>query len=173
MATNCEKCGAHYEPTELIDPVSTLSGTKPETREADHLFVNIEKLHGFLNEWTQSGSLQPEIANFCTATSSARPLHDWGRLAARALFRLRDSDAPGQYLVRSGFDAPIGYMGSTLQWCKSGTAERFEDWWRSVETEVHHFIGKGHQRFPHALLAGHAARRGLQPAREGPHSWLS
>jgi len=52
---NCE-CGATYSPAELIDPVSTLSGTKPEIRSAKHLFIQLEQLHGFLEEWTQSGN---------------------------------------------------------------------------------------------------------------------
>ena len=46
---SCDKCGEHYSPTDLIDPVSTLSGAKPEMRTASHLFVNIEQLHGFLD----------------------------------------------------------------------------------------------------------------------------
>ena len=52
---SCDRCGAHYSPTDLIDPVSTLSGAAPELRSAAHLFVNIERLHGFLEEWTQQG----------------------------------------------------------------------------------------------------------------------
>src|SRR5688572_32678081 len=44
-----------YSPADLIDPVSTLSGAKPELRSASHLFVELEKLHDFLNDWTQSG----------------------------------------------------------------------------------------------------------------------
>ena len=98
---SCDKCGAHYNPTELIDPVSTLSGTKPEIRQADHLFVNIEKLHAFLEEWTQSGEhLQPEIANYLTRPFPRRAAARLGRFAAGALLRLRDSRQPGQLLVR-------------------------------------------------------------------------
>src|SRR5204863_2018112 len=47
---NCDNCGATYTPADLKDPVSTLSGTQPELRSAPHLFVTIEKLHGFLEE---------------------------------------------------------------------------------------------------------------------------
>src|SRR5438270_5749478 len=47
---NCEKCGSTYSPTELLDPVSIFTGTKPELRTANHLFIVIEKLHDFLNE---------------------------------------------------------------------------------------------------------------------------
>src|SRR5690606_2919955 len=62
---NCSVCGTTYTPADLIDPVSTLSGTTPEVRQAMHLFIELEKLHGFLDEWTQnSGALQPEIANY-------------------------------------------------------------------------------------------------------------
>jgi methionyl-tRNA synthetase len=62
---NCDKCSSTYSPADLIDPVSTLSGTKPEVRSASHQFVELEKLHSFLNEWTQSGEhLQQEVANY-------------------------------------------------------------------------------------------------------------
>src|SRR4029077_20017683 len=75
---SCEKCGSTYTPTELIDPISTLSGAKPELRSAPHLFVVIEKLHGFLDEWTQSGDhLQPEVANLVKNSFLNEPLRDW------------------------------------------------------------------------------------------------
>src|SRR5262249_40636356 len=48
---NCEKCGSTYSPADLINPVSTLSGATPELRTATHLFVEIERLHDWLNEW--------------------------------------------------------------------------------------------------------------------------
>src|SRR6185436_13994162 len=58
---SCDKCGSTYSPTDLINPVSTLSGATPELRTAPHLFVTIEKLHDFLDAWTQSGDhLQSE-----------------------------------------------------------------------------------------------------------------
>jgi methionyl-tRNA synthetase len=49
---NCVKCNATYTPADLIDPVSTLSGATPEVRSAKHLFVELEQLHEFLNQWT-------------------------------------------------------------------------------------------------------------------------
>src|SRR5690606_20398621 len=48
---NCERCGRTYRPTDLVDPVSTLSGATPELRTAQHLFVEIEQLHEFLRQW--------------------------------------------------------------------------------------------------------------------------
>lgn len=138
---SCDKCGAHYNPTDLIDPVSTLSGSTPEIRKADHLFVNIEKLHGFLEDWTQRGGhLQPEIANYLAGHFLHEPLHDWDISRPAPYFGFEIPDSPGNYWY-VWFDAPIGYIGSTSQWCKKH-GEKLDDWWRSPETEVHHFIGK-------------------------------
>ena len=75
---SCDKCGHTHNPADLIDPVSTLSGAKPELRSANHLFINIEKLHGFLEEWTQSGEhLQTEVANYLKGHFLGEPLRDW------------------------------------------------------------------------------------------------
>jgi methionyl-tRNA synthetase len=139
---SCEKCGAHYNATELIDPVSTLSDGKPEIRQADHLFVNIEKLHGFLEEWTQGGEhLQPEIANYLKGHFLCEPLHDWDVSRPAPYFGFEIPDSPGNYWY-VWFDAPIGYVASTLQWCKR-EGEKLDDWWRDEQqTEIHHFIGK-------------------------------
>ena len=134
-------CGAVYSPTDLIDPISTFSGTTPEIRTADHLFVTIEKLHGFLTEWTQSGNhLQPEMANYLKGHFLHEPLRDWDISRPAPYFGFEIPDSPGNYWF-VWFDAPIGYIASTRQWCdKHG--ETFDDWWRNDETEIHHFIGK-------------------------------
>jgi len=133
--------GHHYSPAELVDPVSTLSGTTPEVRQADHLFIHIEKLHDFLEGWTQSGDrLQPEIANYLKGHFLGEPLHDWDVSRPAPYFGFEIPDSPGNYWY-VWFDAPIGYMASTRQWCDR-RGERFDDWWRSSNTEIHHFIGK-------------------------------
>jgi methionyl-tRNA synthetase len=138
---SCEKCGAHYSPAELIDPVSTLSGAKPEVRTASHLFVNIERLHGFLEPWvSESGALQDEIVNYLKGHFLGEPLHDWDVSRPAPYFGFEIPDSPGNYWY-VWFDAPIGYLASTRQWCDRH-GERFDDWWRSPATEVHHFLGK-------------------------------
>ena len=138
---NCSKCGHHYSPTELIDPRSTLSGATPEVRTSPHLFIELEQLHEFLEEWTQSGEhLQPEIANYLKGHFLGEPLRDWDISRPAPYFGFEIPDSPGNYWY-VWFDAPIGYMASTQQWCDR-TGERFDDWWRSPECEIHHFIGK-------------------------------
>jgi methionyl-tRNA synthetase len=138
---NCERCGATYTPTDLIDPVSTLSGTRPEVRSALHLFVTIEKLHSFLEEWIRGeGRVDGGIANYLRGHFLSKPLRDWDVSRPAPYFGFEIPDAPGQYWY-VWFDAPIGYMAATKVWCER-TGERFDDWWRSEDTEIVHFIGK-------------------------------
>lgn len=138
---NCDKCGSTYTPADLIDPVSTLSNTTPELRTASHLFVRIEDLHGFLDEWTQSGEhLQSEVANYLKGHFLGDPLRDWDISRPAPYFGFEIPDSPGNYWY-VWFDAPIGYIASTLEWCENNH-EDFDTWWKNPETEVHHFIGK-------------------------------
>ncbi|REK17897.1 MAG: methionine--tRNA ligase [Planctomycetota bacterium] len=138
---NCDKCGAAYSATELIEPRSTLTGAVPEIRSANHLFVQIEQLHEFLTEWTQSGEhLQREVANYLAGHFLGDPLRDWDVSRPAAYFGFEIPDSPGNYWF-VWFDAPIGYMASTAQWCKKH-GQKFDDWYRNPNVEIHHFIGK-------------------------------
>ncbi|QDU77923.1 Methionine--tRNA ligase [Bremerella volcania] len=138
---NCSKCGAAYTPADLIDPKSTLSGATPELKTAKHLFVQLEKLHAFLDEWTQSGQhLQDEVANYLKGHFLHDELRDWDISRPGPYFGFEIPDSPGDYWY-VWFDAPIGYIASTWQWCKAN-GEDLAKWWKNPETEVHHFIGK-------------------------------
>ncbi|MGI5832390.1 MAG: methionine--tRNA ligase [Thermoguttaceae bacterium] len=137
---SCE-CGAVYSPTDLIDPVSTMSNTTPELRSAVHLFVEIERCHDFLADWVEnSGALQPEIVNYLKRQFLSEPLWPWDISRPAPYFGFEIPDSPGNYWY-VWYDAPIGYMGSTLQWCQKN-GEDFNFWWKNPETEIHHFIGK-------------------------------
>ena len=122
--------------------MSTLSGAKPEIRTANHLFVNIERLHGFLAQWaTRAAAIcSRRSPTTSRATSSSEPLRDWDVSRPAPYFGFEIPDSPGNYWY-VWFDAPIGYLASTRQWCDRN-GEKFDDWWRSPETEIHHFIGK-------------------------------
>jgi methionyl-tRNA synthetase len=138
---SCEKCQSTYTPADLIDPVSTLSGAKPELRSAKHLFVELEKLHVFLDDWTQSGKhLQDEVANYLKGHFLGQELRDWDISRPSPYFGFEIPDSPGNYWY-VWFDAPIGYIASTWEWCKRHN-EKLDDWWKSPNTEIHHFIGK-------------------------------
>ena len=137
---NCT-CGATYNPTDLIDPKSTLSGATPILRESNHLFVQLEKLHAFLNDWVEtSGALQSEVANYLKGHFLAEELRDWDISRPAPYFGFEIPDSPGNYWY-VWFDAPIGYIASTREWCETN-GEQLADWWRDPDCEIHHFIGK-------------------------------
>ena len=146
---NCSNCGETYSPRELIKPVSTISGTTPESRSASHLFVQVEKLHDFLDEWTQSGTLPKESANYLKNYFLNKELKDWDISRPAPYFGFEIPDSPGNYWY-VWFDAPIGYIAATLEWCALH-GENPDQWWRDQNTEIHHFIGKDIQYF-HTLF---------------------
>ena len=177
---NCEKCGSTYSPADLINPTSTLSGATPELRSANHLFVSIEKLHGFLEDWTQSGEhLQSEVANYLKGHFLGEPLRDWDVSRPAPYFGFEISDSPGNFWY-VWFDAPIGYMASTMEWCQKH-GQNFADWWRednsqisNLKPEIHHFIGKDityfHTLFWPAMLKASGFRL---PAKVHIHGFLT
>jgi methionyl-tRNA synthetase len=170
---SCEKCQSTYTPADLIDPVSTLSGAKPELRSAKHLFVELEKLHGFLNDWTQSGKhLQDEVANYLKGHFLGDALRDWDISRPAPYFGFEISDSPGNYWY-VWFDAPIGYIASTSQWCKRH-GEQLDTWWKSPDVEIHHFIGKDITYFHTLFWPGMLKTAGFSlPAKVHIHGFLT
>jgi len=138
---SCDRCGAHYEADELVDPVSVFTGARPELRSSRQIFVRIEPLRDFLEAWTQDGgALQEEIANYLKGQFLSGPLHDWDVSRPEPYFGFEIPDAPGQYWY-VWYDAPIGYIAATREWCDL-RGESLDAWWRSPDCEIHHFIGK-------------------------------
>jgi len=174
---SCEQCGATYAPAELVDPVSTLSGAVPEVRSAEHLFVTIEALHGFLAEWTRSGALDPRITNYLAGHFLVEPLRDWDVSRPAPYFGFEIPDAPGHFWY-VWFDAPVGYVAATDEWCAAHGGQ-LDDWWGRdaagrPRAEIQHFIGKDivyfHTLFWPAMLE--AAGKAL-PAKVRVHGFLT
>ena len=127
-----------------------MSGARPEVKSSRHYFVQIEQLHDFLTTYTQTpGHLQPEVANYLKGYFLGEPLRDWDVSRPAPYFGFEIPDAPGHHWY-VWFDAPIGYMAATAEWCEQ-SGESFDDWWRSPDTEIVHFIGKDITYF-HALF---------------------
>ncbi|MEC9187796.1 MAG: methionine--tRNA ligase [Planctomycetota bacterium] len=170
---NCDKCGATYTPAELIDPFSTLSGATPVLRKSTHHFVRLEALHDFLNEWTQSGDhLQSEVANYLKGHFLHEPLRVWDVSRPAPYFGFEIPDQPGNYWY-VWFDAPIGYIASTAQWCRQH-GENLESWWKNSETEIHHFIGKDITYFHTLFWPGMLKSAGFNlPSKVHIHGFLT
>jgi methionyl-tRNA synthetase len=138
---NCEVCGSVYDPEELLNPVSTISGARPEKKSAPHYFVQLEPFRAFLTEWTQQpGRLPRETANWLAGAFLGEPLRDWDVSRPAPYFGFEIPDAPGHFFY-VWVDAPVGYVSTTADWCEAN-GEKLERWWGNPECEIHHFIGK-------------------------------
>jgi methionyl-tRNA synthetase len=178
---NCSKCGGTYAPADLIDPISVLSNTTPEIRSAKHLFIELEQLHSFLDQWTQSGDhLQPEVANYLkghflgdpNSAEGSKPLRDWDISRPAPYFGFEIPDSPGNYWY-VWFDAPIGYIASTADWC-ARTGQRLAEWWKNDAVEIHHFIGKDITYFHTLFWPGMLKVAGFNlPAKVHIHGFLT
>lgn len=175
---NCSTCGSAYTPADLVNPRSTLSGATPELRAAPHLFIELEKLHGFLRDWVDTAdALQPEIANylkghFLGPKEKPLVLRDWDVSRPAPYFGFEIPDAPGNYWY-VWFDAPIGYIASTQQWCDKHN-EKLDNWWRSGDCEIHHFIGKDITYFHTLFWPGMLKTAGLSlPKKVHIHGFLT
>ena len=137
---SCEVCGATYSPTELKNPVSAVSGATPVQRESEHFFFKLGDFEAMLRDWTQSGSLQPEIARKLKEWFTDG-LKDWDISRDAPYWGFEIPDAPGKYFY-VWLDAPIGYMASFQDYC-ARTGRDFDAYWRAdSEAELYHFIGK-------------------------------
>ena len=148
---NCESCGAVYAPTDLRNPYSTLSGAKPVLKSSEHFFFKLSdpRCVAFLEEWTQDGRLQPEVANkvkewFTVRTnpdgSTSEGLGDWDISRDAPYFGIEIPDAPGKYFY-VWLDAPVGHLAS-LKNLLDQRGQNFEAYMADPQLEQYHFIGK-------------------------------
>ena len=146
---SCEVCGATYNPTELINAYSAVSGAAPVRKETEHYFFKLSECEAFLKEWTRSGTLQGEAANKMGEWFESG-LNDWDISRDAPYFGFEIPDAPGKYFY-VWLDAPIGYMASFKKLCADKGLDFDEYWNKDSSTELYHFIGKDILYF-HALF---------------------
>ena len=153
----CEVCGTTYDPTELINPFSAVSGATPIKKESEHYFFKLGECETFLKAWLggehQHGAggqpLQTEMDNKIREWFDSG-LKDWDISRDAPYFGFEIPDAPGKYLY-VWLDAPVGYMASFKNLCDKKGLDFFEYWGKESKTEVYHFIGKDILYF-HALF---------------------
>ena len=139
----CENCGTSLNPTDLINPKSTLTGNPPVLKETKHWYLPLQNYEKWLNQWIVEGhknDWKPNVWGQCKSWID-------GGLQPRAMTRDLDwgiqvpvQGADGKVLY-VWFDAPIGYISATREWA----AEKGIDWepyWKDKDTKLVHFIGK-------------------------------
>ena len=135
----CEKCGTSLSPTDLINPKSAISGSKPVMRETKHWYLPLDKHEAWLRQWILED--HKEWRN--NVYGQCKSWLDMG-LQPRAVSRDLDWGIPVPVEGAEGkvlyvwFDAPIGYISNT----KELLPDSWEKWWKDPETRLVHFIGK-------------------------------
>lgn len=145
----CEVCSSTYTPRDLGDPYCAECGATPEWRTSEHLFFRLNDFEERLKAWLHGGRVQEEIVNKLREWFDAG-LREWDISRDAPYFGFEIPDHPGKYFY-VWLDAPVGYMASTLDWCRKHGAD-FDSYWRDeVASDVVHFIGKDIVYF-HALF---------------------
>jgi len=134
----CEQCGTSLSPADLINPVSTISGSKPVLRETRHWFLPLDQYEPWLKQWILEGHKEWKANVY----GQCKSWLDQG-LHPRAVSRDLDWGVPVPVEGADGkvlyvwFDAPIGYISATKE-----LTPQWEKYWKDEETRLIHFIGK-------------------------------
>jgi methionyl-tRNA synthetase len=152
----CTKCGATYDVSELKDPVSAISGTKPINKESEHVFFDLPKKLDVLKNFLASADLQKPITNKLSEWLND-DLHQWDISRDAPYFGFKIPEEEDKYFY-VWLDAPIGYIASIDNWATKNNKDMDSLWSADSDYEIYHFIGKDisyfHGLFWPALLSG-------------------
>lgn len=139
----CEKCGTSHNATDLMNPRSAISGSKPVLKETKHWFLPLDQYEAWLKEWIVVGHKNDWKTN---VLGQCKSWIDDG-LRPRAVTRDLDWGIPVPVDGAEGkvlyvwFDAPIGYISATKEW-GAREGKDWEPYWKDEESKLLHFIGK-------------------------------
>jgi len=141
----CEKCGRDLDPTELVNPRSTISGSTPVLKETKNWYLPLNEYQEWLKEWIlqQHKEWRPNVYGQCKSWLDMD-------LQPRAMTRDLNWGIPVPVEGADGkvlyvwFDAPIGYVSNTKELCESNPQRwgEWTKWWQDEDTRLVHFIGK-------------------------------
>jgi methionyl-tRNA synthetase len=158
---NCDVCGATYNPTEVKNPRSVVSGAAPVLRDSEHYFFDLPKFEEMLKSWIRSGAIQNEMANKLEEWFE-KGLKQWDISRDAPYFGFEIPNAPGKFFY-VWVDAPVGYMASFKNFCNANGIDDTPFWAKDTDTELYHFIGKDiayfHCLFWPAMLDGAGFRK--------------
>ncbi|MCF6768474.1 methionine--tRNA ligase [Thiotrichales bacterium 19S11-10] len=139
---SCEVCSATYLPSDLINPISVISGETPILKSSEHYFFKLSKLQNNLEQWlNDNDKLQPEVVNKLKEWFD-HGLQDWDISRDAPYFGYQIPDTDNKYFY-VWLDAPIGYLASFLDFCQKNNVD-YNNFWSKEDnhSEVYHFIGK-------------------------------
>ena len=148
---NCDACGAKYEATELLNPISIFSKKSPIVKESEHFFFTLTKLEKEVKKWIDESSLQDSVINKLQEWFKDG-LMDWDISRDAPYFGFKIPGYKDKFFY-VWLDAPIGYIGTLEKFLNdSGNKQSAKDLWsKESNYEIYHFIGKDILNF-HALF---------------------
>jgi len=172
----CENCGSTLNATDLINPRSILSGNKPILKSTKHWFLPLNKYDSFLKKWfivdkkeTWKSNVFGQVKSWIDEGLKPRAITrdlDWG-------IPVPLKDAKGKVLY-VWFDAPIGYISSTIEWALKEKKD-WKPYWQNPDTELVHFIGKDNIVF-HCIIFPcilHASKNYILPKNVPANEFLN
>ncbi|MCB9229083.1 MAG: methionine--tRNA ligase [Deltaproteobacteria bacterium] len=136
---SCDVCSSVYNPLEMENPECSLCQSTPVEKESEHHFCRLSAFRSFLSEWVP-GHTPEGIAKKLSDWLGDEQLQDWCLTRDKPYFGFELPDAPGKYYY-VWFDAPVGYIASTWDWCRKNKRQ-LEEFWNNEQTEIYHNIGK-------------------------------
>ncbi len=141
----CEKCGRDLDPTELINPRSTISGSTPVLKETKNWYLPLNEYQSWLRQWILEGHKEWR-SNVYGQCKSWLDMDLQPRAMTRDLnwgIPVPIEGAEGKVLY-VWFDAPIGYISNTIELCQQHPEKwgDWQKWWKDNDTKLVHFIGK-------------------------------
>lgn len=137
---SCEACGSTYAPTDLIDPISTVSGQPPIRKTSTHYFFKLSQYQDFLKQWANSDHTQPAVAHKLNEWFETG-LQDWDISRDAPYYGFTIPGTTDKYFY-VWLDAPIGYLSSFSRFCQKANIDFNHYWQPDSTTELYHFIGK-------------------------------
>ncbi len=139
----CESCGTSLNATDLINPVSALTGNKPVRKKTKHWFLPLDQYEPWLKEWILESHKEDWKSNVYGQCKSWLDLGLQPRAVTRDLdwgvdVPLKEAEGKVLYVW---FDAPIGYISATKEWAEENKKD-WQPYWKSKDTTLIHFIGK-------------------------------
>ena len=152
---NCEKCNAAYSPTDLKDARCAVCGKPASRRQSEHYFFRIQAYEEMLRGWVSPEHLHPHVVAKLQEWFQAG-LQDWDFTRDAPYWGFEIPGHKDKYFY-VWWDAPIGYLASTQNWC-TRLGRDFDSYWVGDAAEVYHFIGKDilyfHALYWPAMLTG-------------------
>ena len=140
---SCDECGSWLEADQLINPVCKLCGSTPIKKETKHWYLLLDKFQDSLEQWIEKKNWRKTVKSY---------LKGWLKEGLRPRPITRDlkwgipvplPDSPADKVLYVWFDAPLGYISSTIEWAeKIGEPDKWKKYWKDPNTRLIHFIGK-------------------------------